>query len=129
MLGICRKKGWVGIRKLRKYFKSLNRKNNSHQLISKVDFKYFSANIGLFFDDKEIEYIFEKYDHTNKNQINYNEFLNSYQCIQQHRKELILRFFYQQKNNKNFVPYKQLEDSIIPELHPEVYKIFLYSMN
>lgn len=120
VLAACSRKGWIGLRKLRKFFKSLHRKSHNNQFISKVDFKYFTANFGIILTDKEIDFIFKKFDHKNKSEINYNEFLDSLQCNNQERKELILRFFLQTKNNKNFVPFKKMEDSIKPELHPEV---------
>lgn len=114
------RKGWVGLRKLRKYLKGLNRKSDKNNFISRVDFKYYTANFGIVLSDAEIDFIFKKFDHKSKSEINFNEFLDTLQCNQDHRKELILRFFLQIKNNKNFVSVKKMEESIKSELHPEV---------
>lgn len=98
----------------------MHRKSSKNQFISRVDFKYFTVNFGIILPNEEIEFIFKKFDQKNKSEINFNDFLDTLQCNKEHRKELILRFYLQVKNEKNFVPFKKLEDSIKPELHPEV---------
>lgn len=114
------------MRKLRKYLKGLNRKSDKNQFISRVDFKYYSANFGIILSDAEIDFIFKKFDHKNKSEINFNEFLDTLQCNMDHRKELIIRFYLQVKNNnQNFVSFKKLEDAVKSELHPEVIILLL----
>jgi len=124
ILSACMRKGWVGLRKLRKYLKGLNRKSNKNSFTSRVDFKYYTANFGIILSDPEIDFIFKKFDHKNKSEINFNEFLDTLQCNGDYRRELVSRFFMQVKNKKNFASFKKMEESIKSELHPEV--IFIH---
>ena len=93
VLAVFYKKGWVGLRKFRKFLKSLKNNQKNNHIISRVDFKYFSSSFGIIFNDTEVDYIFKKFDHHNKSEMDFNEFLDDLQCKKDHRKELILRFF------------------------------------
>lgn len=112
------KRGWVGVRKLRIFLKNLTKgKNNG---IEKVNFKYFFANYGIVFDDKEIDYIFNTFENQKKDEINFNEFLDNFTLIPESRLRLVLEFFNKLKNNKNLIEYKNLEKILNSEIHPEV---------
>ena len=75
--------------------------------------------------DADIDFIFKKFDHNNKSEINFNEFLNDLQCNNENRREFILDFFNQLKTKDNIVTVKKVEELVKPELHPEVNKINL----
>jgi hypothetical protein len=121
------RKGWVGLRMLRKYLKGLNRKSDKNQFISRVDFKYYTANFGIILSDAEMNFIFKKFDHKNNSEINFIEFLDTLQINKNHRKELILRFYMQVKNNnQNFVSFKKMEEAVKSVLHPEVFNFFKF---
>ena len=68
-------KGWLGLRKLRIFLKNLTKKRDD--VIDKNNIKFFFINFGISLSDLEVAYIFNKYDKTKRNSINFNEFLDS----------------------------------------------------
>lgn len=112
---------WINLRKLRKYLKNLNRKSSKSEFIDSSYFKYFFVNFGIYLNDSEIKFIFEKFDKNRNNHINYNEFLDSMTNFDLQRQTLIGDFYSQVKNNYNEnISFKKLVSLIQPDLHPEV---------
>ena len=105
---------------MRKFLRGIHRKSPKNQIITKVDFKYYTTNFGLNWSDADIEFIYKKYDINNKSEINFNEFLNDLQFINEKRMQYILDFFNQLKNKNNIVTVKKIEELVKPEIHPEV---------
>jgi hypothetical protein len=100
---------------------NLNRKSSKSEFIDSSYFKYFFVNFGIYLNDSEIKFIFEKFDKNRNNHINYNEFLDSMTNFDLQRQTLIGDFYRQVKNNYNEnISFKKLVSLIQPDLHPEV---------
>ena len=112
---------WITLRKLRKYLKNLNRKSSKSDLIDSSNFKYFLVNFGIKLNDSDLKFIFEKFDKSRNNHINYNEFLDSIKYFDSERQTMIGNFYRQVKNKNNEnISFKKLVSLIKPDLHPEV---------
>lgn len=75
VLECCCKKGWTGIRNYKLYLFNLNKRRNYS--ISKADLKYFSTNFGVYFTDKELDWIFRRFDSDRRDSIDFVQFLDS----------------------------------------------------
>ena len=112
---------WITLRNLRKYLKNLNRKNPKSDLIDSTGFKHFLVSFGIYLDDQEIKFIFDKFDKKKNNFINFNEFLDYMSDCSNERRDLIKKFYIQVKNKYDSnVSFKILEKSLKVDLHPEV---------
>jgi Ca2+-binding EF-hand superfamily protein len=69
ILSVCRKNGWIGLRKLRTFFRNL--KGRKSDKIKRVDLKYYLIEFGIFLSDTEISYIYQVFDENRKDEINY----------------------------------------------------------
>jgi Ca2+-binding EF-hand superfamily protein len=55
--------------------------NKRDDVIDKNNLKYFLINFGVKVDDKEVAYIFNKYDTDRRNSINFNIFIDSLRVL------------------------------------------------
>lgn len=69
ILSVCKKNGWIGLRKLRTFFRNL--KGRKSDKIKRVDLKYYLIQFGIFLSDSEISYIYQVFDENKKDEINY----------------------------------------------------------
>lgn len=72
-------KGWLGYRKLKLFLKSLSKKHD--EFIHKDDVKYYFVNFGVCMDENETDFVFTYFQNC-RNEINYEELLNSFIVIQ-----------------------------------------------
>jgi hypothetical protein len=77
IISACVKKGFVGLRKCRLFLKNLFKRKS--EMIDKASMKYFLTNFGVFLIDKEVDFIYMVFDHQRKNEVNFNELLDSFQ--------------------------------------------------
>ena len=117
---VCVAKGWLGLRKLRVFLRNVTKK--SSDVIDKNNFKFFFINFGIVFNEKQVEFIYSKFDVKRKNEINFNEFLDSFVYHTESRMTLIKNFYEQLKTSPEakFVSLKKLEKLFNPDSHPEV---------
>ena len=112
-------KGWMGYRKLRIFLKNLSKRTSD--VIDKSNFKYFFINFGINFSEKEIDFIFNKFDTKRNNHINFNELLDYFIMFDEERQNLVKSFYEQMKTSGSaFLSFKKLEKSFNPDAHPEV---------
>lgn len=71
----CSKKGWTGVRSYKLYLYNLNKRRNYN--INKLDLKYFSTNFGIYFTDRELDWIFSQFDYDRKDLIDFVVFIDS----------------------------------------------------
>ena len=74
LLEFCIKKGWMGIRNFKNFLKDLSLKKDN--FIHKDDLKFYFLNYGILLMDKEVEYIYFRFQNS-KNEIDYNSVFNS----------------------------------------------------
>jgi hypothetical protein len=119
IMNACKSKGWLGLRNLRIFLYGCVKRCT--EFIDKSNFKYFFTNFGIVFLEKEVEFIFAKFDHKRNNSINFNEFLDTFTICCDNRTNLIKTFFEQIKNKTNdFASFKKLEKIGNFDNHPEV---------
>jgi len=119
VMEVCLKKGWMGLRKLKIFLRNLNKKKSN--LIDKSNFKYFFINFGIVFTEKEVDFIYNKFDTKRNNHIDFMEFLSLFIYFPEERKNLINSFYESIKNNNNSnVSFKKLEKLFKSDQHPEV---------
>ena len=75
ILLICRKSGWIGMRKLRIFLRNLTKRKSDK--INKTNFKYFLADFGILLNDSEISYIYQIFDENRKDEINFMTFFDN----------------------------------------------------
>lgn len=115
---------WITLRKLRNFLKNVNRKSKNYEQMDGTNFKYYLVKFGINLNDDEIKFIYERFDKKKNNFINYNEFLDCFTGCSEERKNYIKMFYEQVKcKDKNYVIFKNLENSVKPHLHPEVIQL------
>lgn len=72
-LSVMYKKGWLTIRKFKQFLLNLSKRKST--IIEKSDFKYYSTNFGVYFTDKEIDFIFNIFDFNKSNKICFEKFI------------------------------------------------------
>jgi hypothetical protein len=123
VMEVCLKKGWMGLRKLKIFLRNLNKRKSN--LIDKSNFKYFFINFGIIFSEKEVDFIYNKFDTKRNNHIDFMEFLNMFTYFPEERKNLVMSFYESVKNSNNCnISFKKLEKLFKSDQHPEV-KLFL----
>ena len=121
----CFKKGSMGLRKLRIFLRNLHKRKSD--FIDKSNFKYFFINFGITFTEKEVEFIYNKFDIKKNNHINFNEFLNQFVFYPEDRRGIIKAFYETVKTNHNsYVSFKKIEKLFSADQHPEVTLIYFY---
>lgn len=119
MLDTCERKGWIGLRSLKIYLRSLSQ--NKSDEITRSDFKYFVAKLGVMLTDEEIQFIFERFDKNRNNHINFIELFNSFRSVSNSRKAEIESFKDQVMiPGCKYISFANLEKIIDFNYHPEV---------
>lgn len=113
----CLKRGSLGLRHLKIFL--LNLSKRLYDRIDKSNFKYFLINYGIALNDKEIDFIYQRFDTKRNSEINFNEFLDSIRYVNEERLNH-MKNFYDQLTLEDFVSFKKLEGNLRPDLHPEV---------
>jgi len=117
---ICVEKGWLGLRKLRIFLCNLLKKSHT-SMIDKINFKFYFTHFGIFFNDIELEFIYEKYDLNRKNEINIDEFLDTFGSCSENRQIWISSFYEEVKNKEDsLISFKKLVKIFNADTHPEV---------
>ena len=115
----CAKKGWIGLRSLKVYLRSIS--PHDCDIIDKNSFKHYLDNQGIKLDFNEVNEICAIFD-TNKNDhINFIEFLNKIRYVTELRGQQIDEFLSQViDREKNCVLFSKLNRIADTRFHPEV---------
>ena len=114
----CGKKGWIGLRSLKAYLRSIS--PHDCDIIDKNSFKYYLDKQGIRLDFNEVNEICEKFDLNKNDHINFVDFLNKIRYITEFRINQIDEFFLQVKEKeKNCVLFSKLNRIADVRFHPE----------
>ena len=114
----CGKKGWIGLRSLKAYLRSIS--PHDCDIIDKNSFKYYLDKQGIRLDFNEVNEICEKFDLNKNDHINFVDFLNKIGYITEFRINQIDEFFSQVKEKeKNCVLFSKLNRIADMRFHPE----------
>lgn len=114
----CGKKGWIGLRSLKAYLRSIS--PHDCDIIDKNSFKYYLDKQGIRLDFNEVNEICEKFDLNKNDHINFVDFLNKIRYITEFRINQIDEFFLQVKEKeKNCALFSKLNRIADMRFHPE----------
>ena len=114
----CSKKGWIGLRSLKAYLRSIS--PHDCDIIDKNSFKYYLDKQGIRLDFNEVNEICEKFDLNKNDHINFVDFLNKIRYITEFRINQIDEFFLQVKEKeKNCALFSKLNRIADMRFHPE----------
>jgi hypothetical protein len=114
----CGKKGWIGLRSLKAYLRSIS--PHDCDIIDKNSFKYYLDKQGIRLDFNEVNEICEKFDLNKNDHINFVDFLNKIRYITEFRINQIDEFFSQVKEKeKNCALFSKLNRIADMRFHPE----------
>ena len=114
----CALRGWVGLRQLKCYLRNISA--HKSDIMNKNDFKYFMAQQAILLNDEDINSIFAVYDVSKNDHINYIQFLNSINSVNDSRKAQIESFKEQVKvPGQNYILFSYLVSLIDMNYHPE----------
>ena len=114
----CGKKGWIGLRNLKAYLRSIS--PHDCDIIDKNSFKFYLDKQGIRLDFNEVNEICEKFDLNKNDHINFVDFLNKIRYITEFRINQIDEFFLQVKEKeKNCVLFSKLNRIADMRFHPE----------
>ena len=117
----CARKGWIGLRKLKCYLRSIS--PHRCDIIDKNAFKLYLDNQGIRLDNEEIEEICQIFDVNRNDHINYIEVLNSMRYVTEFRAQQIEDFKEQVKErDQNCIHFSKLLRISDMRFHPEVIK-------
>ena len=115
----CAKKGWIGLRNLKTYLRSIS--PHDCDIIDKNSFKHYLDQQGIRLDFSEVTEICEIFDKNKNDHINFIEFLNAIRYVTESRMQQIDEFFNQVKDReKNSVLFSKLNRIADTRFHPEV---------
>ena len=117
----CAKKGWIGLRSLKCYLRSVS----PHQcdIIDKNSFKYYLDKQGIILGMDEVDEICAVFDFNKNDHFNYIQFLNSIRYVTEFRAQQIEEFKEQVKErNRNCILFSKLLRIADMRFHPEVIK-------
>jgi hypothetical protein len=115
----CAKKGWIGLRSLKAYLRSIS--PHDCDIIDKNSFKFYLDKQGIRLDFNEVSEICEKFDINKNDHINFVEFLNKIRYVTESRGEQIDEFLNQVKDReKHCVYFSKLNRIADMRFHPEV---------
>ena len=115
----CAKKGWIGLRNLKTYLRSIS--PHDCDIIDKNQFKYYLDQQGIRLDFSEVTEICAIFDKNKNDHINFTEFLNAIRYVTESRMQQIDEFFNQVKDReKNCVLFSKLNRIADTRFHPEV---------
>ena len=89
----CKKRGWVGLRLLKIYLRSLSK--NKSDCIDRTNFKFHLTRNAIELSDKDIDKIYEIFDFYKSNSINFITMLNCLRKVNYNRINLIECFLLQ----------------------------------
>ena len=114
----CGKKGWIGLRSLKAYLRSIS--PHDCDIIDKNSFKFYLDKQGIRLDFNEVNEICEKFDLNKNDHINFVDFLNKIRYITEFRINQIDEFFLQVKEKeKNCALFSKLNRIADMRFHPE----------
>jgi len=117
----CAKKGWIGLRALKCYLRSIS--PHRCDIIDKNSFKYYLDKMDIRLDNDEVNEICEIFDKNRNDHLNYIEFLNSIRYVTEFRAQQIEDFKEQVKEReKNCIFFSKLLRISDMRFHPEVIK-------
>ena len=115
----CAKKGWIGLRSLKCYLRSIS--PHKCDIIDKNSFKYYLDKQGIILDNDEVNEICEIFDINKNDHLNYIEFLNSIRYVTEFRAQQIEDFKEQVKErDQNCIYFSKLLRISDMRFHPEV---------
>ena len=115
----CAKKGWIGLRNLKTYLRSIS--PHDCDIIDKNQFKHYLDQQGIRLDFSEVTEICAIFDKNKNDHINFIEFLNAIRYVTESRMQQIDEFFNQVKDReKNCVLFSKLNRIADTRFHPEV---------
>ena len=115
----CAKKGWIGLRSLKTYLRSIS--PHDCDIIDKNSFKYYLDKQGIRLDLNEVNEICAIFDKNKNDHINFVEFLNAIRYVTESRMQQIDEFLSQVKEReKNCVLFSKLNRIADMRFHPEV---------
>ena len=115
----CAKKGWIGLRNLKTYLRSIS--PHDCDIIDKNSFKHYLDQQGIRLDFSEVTEICEIFDKNKNDHINFIEFLNAIRYVTESKMQQIDEFFNQVKDReKNCVLFSKLNRIADTRFHPEV---------
>ena len=115
----CAKKGWIGLRNLKTYLRSIS--PHDCDIIDKNSFKHYLDQQGIRLDFSEVTEICEIFDKNKNDHINFIEFLNAIRYVTESRMQQIDEFFNQVKDREeNCVLFSKLNRIADTRFHPEV---------
>ena len=117
LYGQIKKKGWLGLRMLKRNFNILSKSF----MVSSMEFKNLCSRAGYPINNNEVVNIFKKYDRVRANIINYIEVLNDFRTINENRIKQIESFNNQIKApGCSFVSFNVIESMTDMNFHPDV---------
>ena len=121
ILNGCSKKGWIGLRKLKCYLRSIS--PHRCDIIDKNALKFYLDKQGIRLDNYEIDEICDIFDFNKNDHINYIEFLNSIRYVTEFRAQQIEEFKEQIKEREqNCIKFSKLLRISDMRFHPEAIK-------
>ena len=114
----CSLRGWVGLRELKCYLRNISA--HKSEIMNRNDFKYFLAKQAILLNDEDINAIFDIYDVSKNDYINYIQFLDSIISVNDSRKAQIESFKEQVKvPGQNYILFSYLVSLMDMNYHPE----------
>ena len=121
ILSGCIKKGWIGLRSLKKFLKE-NNKNNS-DIIDKNSFYLLLKKQGILLEDTDIESICDAYDTNKTDYFNFIQLFNALRNVSNSRSSQIESFKEQVKApGQNYINFNNLLRMADMNFHPEAIK-------
>ena len=115
----CSKKGWIGLRSLKTYLRSIS--PHDCDIIDKNSFKHYLDQQGIRLDFNEVTEICSIFDKNKNDHINFVEFLNSIRYVTESRMQQIDEFLDQViDKEKKCVLFSKLNRIADMRFHPEV---------
>ena len=115
----CAKRGWIGLRELKRFLKSVAKKRGDY--LDKNDFKFYLTQYGVELNEYDIGFIFSRFDTKKSNQVPYVEVLNSFRYISDDRMKEIEEFKKQViVPDKDYISAYEFEKLMDMNIHPEV---------
>ena len=121
ILSGCIKKGWIGLRSLKKFLNE-NNKNNS-DIIDKNTFYLLLKKQGILLEDTDIESICDAYDTNKTDYFNFIQLFNALRNVSNSRSSQIESFKEQVKApGQNYINFNNLLRMADMNFHPEAIK-------
>ena len=117
----CTKKGWIGLRYLKKFLKENNKKNS--ELIDRNTFYLLLKRQGILLEDVDLESICAAYDTNRTDYFNFIQLFNALRNVSKTRNSQIESFKEQVKApGQNYINFNNLIRMADMNFHPEAIK-------